>query len=90
MSGYFQRRKGKGYATFRIGRSTVERSSDSRLLLTRKEVKGIFNIFGRGFEGASERIENRLLTRNPVRDLSEPFEVEEVDTGHRHSTERSI
>ena len=26
------------------------------------------------------RIENRLLTRNPVRDLSEPFEVEEVDT----------
>jgi len=26
------------------------------------------------------RIENRILTRNPVRDLSEPFSIGEIDT----------
>jgi len=43
--------------------------------------QGICNIFLAGNSKSIEsRIENRILTRNPVRDLSEPFSIGEIDT----------
>jgi len=36
--------------------------------------------FGKGSQSPERRIENRILTRDPVRDLSEPFSIGEIDT----------